>query len=171
MKELDQYTMTLASSQEQSPITMMPLKSWDIHMSSFSKERNKHKDATELSKLLDKLTIDADPIGALLEKNAKVVVVTRPSLLIEYASSNLVEMSGYLPEEVIGNSPKMFQGPKTNREIAKQIRYNVEQKVPFEAVLTNYKKDKSTYSCVIKGYPAFNKYGELIRYVAIEYAA
>lgn len=170
MKELDQYTMALKSSQEALPV-MMPLKSWDIHMSSFIKEANKHKDVVALSKLLEKLIIDADPISALLEENAKVIVVTGPGLVIEYASSNLVEMSGYLPEDVIGNTPKMFQGPKTDCDVAKQIRYNVEQKVSFEAKLTNYKKDKSTYSCVIKGYPAFNKYGELVRYVAIEYAA
>ncbi len=171
MKELDQYSKALEQYQNESSIALMPLASWDIHMTSFVKQSNKHKDALELAKLLDKLSIDADPVEALLHENAKVVVVTSPELVIEYASNNLVEMSGYLPDDVIGNTPKMFQGPATDREIAKQIRYNVEQKVPFEAVLTNYRKDNSTYECIIKGYPAFNKYGELIRYVAIEHAA
>ncbi len=171
MFELDQYYKALEQKEINSPTTRMPLASWDIHMSHLVKEMNKHKDALELKRLLDKLDIDADPVSALLEKNAKVVVVTSPKLVIEYASSNLVEMSGYLPEEVLGNSPKMFQGPATDRDIAKQIRYNVEQKKAFEATLTNYKKDKTTYDCIIKGYPAFNKYGELIRYVAIEHAA
>ncbi len=171
MKELDQYSKALEKYQIESSVIGMPLISWDIHMSSFVRETKKHKDALALSKLLDKLNIDADPISALLKENAKVVVVTSPALVIEYASSNLVEMSGYLPEDVIGNTPKMFQGPDTDREVAKHIRYNVEQKVPFEATLVNYRKDNSSYSCVIKGYPAFNKYGELIRYVAIEHAA
>lgn len=171
MKELEQYAAAMEQQHNESDVTVMPLSSWDIHMASFVKKTNKYKDAKALKKLLDNLSIDIDPVNALLKENAKVVVVTSPNLVIEYASSNLVEMSGYLPNEVIGNTPRMFQGPKTNREVAKKIRYNVDQEVAFEATLTNYRKDNSTYSCVIKGYPAFNKYGELIRYIAIEHAA
>ncbi len=171
MKELEQYAKAIEQQQKESAVPPMPLSSWDVHMASFVKTANKHKDVKALEKLLFKLNIEVDPVAALLEEDAKVVVVTSPGLTIEYASSNLVEMSGYLPEEVIGNTPKMFQGPKTDKDIARKIRYNVDQKAAFEAVLTNYKKDKSTYSCVIKGYPAFDKFGQLVRYVAIEHAA
>jgi PAS domain S-box-containing protein len=80
----------------------------------------------------------------------------------------MVEMNGYTPNEVIGNSPKMFQGKLTNEKISKEISEAVKTKQPFDKVIINYCKDGSLYKCQIKGYPVFDTNGKLINFIAFE---
>ena len=100
-----------------------------------------------------------------------VVVVTCPSLKIVYATKNIVRMNGYESHEVIGKSPKMFQGEATCPVISKEIGLAVQNKQPFDKVVTNYCKNGSLYQCHIQGFPVFNKSGELINFIAFERAA
>jgi len=100
-----------------------------------------------------------------------VVVVTCPSLKIVYATKNMVRMNGYHPEEVIGQSPKMFQGEATCLKTSQEIRFAVENKQPFEKIVTNYCKDGSLYSCHIKAFPIFDRKGNFKNFIAFEKAA
>lgn len=106
-----------------------------------------------------------------LMKEDTVVVVTCPSLKIVYATKNIVRMNGYESHEVIGKSPKMFQGEATCPVISKEISLAVQNKQPFEKVVTNYCKNGSLYQCHIQGFPVFNKAGELVNFIAFERAA
>lgn len=100
-----------------------------------------------------------------------VVVVTCPKLKIVYATQNMIHMNGYQPKEVIGNSPKMFQGEATCPKISREIGLAVQNKQPFDKVVTNYCKNGSLYQCHIQGFPVFNKAGELVNFIAFERAA
>ena len=77
-------------------------------------------------------------------------------------------MNGYEAQEVIGNSPKMFQGAKTDLQVSNEIRQAILKKVPFEKNVINYCKDGSVYNCHIKGFPIFNNKGEVINFIAFE---
>ena len=77
-------------------------------------------------------------------------------------------MNGYEAHEVIGNSPKMFQGAKTDLQVSNEIRQSILNKLPFEKVIINYCKDGSTYNCHIKGFPIFNHKGEVTNFIAFE---
>ncbi len=170
MSFLDNYEDKLIENALELKHSIMPLLSWDTHMSNFTNQNQLNKDIIGLQKLTKKLKIDVDVVDELVKNNA-VIVVTDTNLVIEYVTSNMVDMSGYLSEEVLGKSPKMFQGPKTNEQLSREIRVHVNKKECFEATLVNYKKDKSVYNCHIKGYPVFNSKGELVKYVAVEHAA
>ncbi|WP_300978027.1 PAS domain-containing protein [Flavobacterium sp.] len=98
----------------------------------------------------------------------EVVVVTDVNLKIVFASNNLSKMNGYTEKEVLGNSPKMFHGAKTNQFISRQIREKIDQKLPFESRVINYKKNGKTYDCLIRSYPVFNKKGEHTHFIAFE---
>ena len=80
----------------------------------------------------------------------------------------LAQTKGYKVEEVIGNSPKMFQGPSTNLQVSSEIRQAILNKVPFEKNVINYCKDGSLYKCSIKGFPVFNLKGEVVNFIAFE---
>lgn len=155
--------------EETKPISL-PLLSWDIHMNNMNTVTRLSKDVAEIGKITEKLFVDVDITDELQSKN-KVIVITDTNLKIEFASSNMVKMTGYLPNEVIGNSPKIFQGEKTDKKITEQIRRHVNAKEFFEKTLINYKKDKSMYSCHIKAYPIFDKKGNCVKFVAVEDAA
>jgi PAS domain S-box-containing protein len=100
-----------------------------------------------------------------------VVVVTCPKLKIVFATQNIEQMNGYQPCEVIGKSPKIFQGEATCPVISKEISLAIQNKQPFDKIVTNYCKNGSLYYCHIQGFPVFNKTGKLVNFIAFEKAA
>jgi hypothetical protein len=80
-------------------------------------------------------------------------------------------MNGYLPNEVIGKSPKMFQGKKTCPKTSQEIREAINAAVPFEKDVINYSKNGNIYNCQIKGLPIFNTLGQLTHFMAFEKVA
>lgn len=100
-----------------------------------------------------------------------VVLVTDANLKIQFASTNIIEMNGYNFEEVIGNSPKMFQGKETDAASRMNIRTAIANLEPFKEVILNYKKNGETYLCKIEAYPKFDKEGNFVNYIAFETAA
>ena len=154
---------------ETKPISL-PLLSWDVHMENMSTLSKLFSDIVEIGKITNKLLVDVDLIDELKNKG-RVILITDTNLKIEFASSNMVKMTGYLPCEVLGVTPKIFQGEETDKKIIKQIRNHVNAEECFETILVNYKKDRSTYDCHIKAYPVFNKKGKCVKVVAVEKAA
>ncbi len=149
----------------------MPLVTWDFY-GDFLNQLNKiisDQNQIELLATLNNWRNEFN-LNKMLDVDT-VVVVTCPSLKIVFSTKNMVRMNGYQPEEVLGKSPKMFQGPATCVETSKEIGEAVRNKLPFEKVVTNYCKDGSLYQCHIKGFPVFNKSGELTNFIAFEKAA
>lgn len=77
-------------------------------------------------------------------------------------------MNGYLPKEVLGKTPKLFQGPATEPGSRELIRTAIAAIQPFTCTILNYRKDGSLYNCSIEGFPVVNESGKLVHYVAIE---
>ena len=170
MTDFSTYDLQKAKWLSNSSSMNLPLLSWDVHLENLYTLSILYKDLQNIKQLTDHMNVAVD-IASELKDNGKVIVITDANLNIEFASANMFGMSGYLPSEMIGNTPKMLQGPETDKALSKKIRAHVNNCEPFEGVLANYKKNKSVYNCHIKGYPIFNKKGELVRYVAVEQAA
>ena len=170
MDIFEAYDNQMASHLNATKPMILPLQSWDIHLDNLCMVSKMHSDINEIKKITDKLLVDVDIVSELKESE-KIIVITDAQLNIEFASSNMLNMSGYLPSEILGHSPKMFQGPLTDKKVSKQIRTHINAQEPFEATLSNYKKNKSVYNCHIMGYPVFDKKGTLVKYVAVEQAA
>jgi PAS domain S-box-containing protein len=100
----------------------------------------------------------------------KVVIVTDETLHIIHATKNMLAMNGYTPDEVIGKTPKLFQGKQTEVSAREKIREAISNQKPFEAILTNYKKDGSIYKCQVEGYPVLNTQRNLVNFIAFENA-
>ncbi|RAR49583.1 PAS domain-containing protein [Flavobacterium lacus] len=171
MLEFKNYDKSFSIYESNSNTKKMPLISWDFY-GDFLNQLNKIISDQNQLELLATLNswktefnfnndIDVDT----------VVVVTCPSLKIVFSTKNMVRMNGYHPEEVLGMSPKMFQGEATCLQTSKEIGLAVQSKQPFEKTVTNYRKDGLMYRCHIKGFPIFNKSGELINFIAFEKAA
>jgi PAS domain S-box-containing protein len=101
----------------------------------------------------------------------EVVIVTDAKLTIVFASQNMIKMNGYMAAEVLGRSPKMFQGELTDKIISSEINAAIQSQQAFEKTIINYKKNGDIYACLIKGYPIFNIKGQLSHYIAFEKAA
>lgn len=87
---------------------------------------------------------------------------------IVFANEAMSKISGYSVAELIGNSPKMLQGPLTDPlETSKMSKAFANfQKVETEIV--NYSKDGRPYYISLSIVPIKNKQGEVTHFVALE---
>jgi PAS domain S-box-containing protein len=157
------YDNAVAKYYNKLRIVPLPLDSWNVFAYTdieVKKYKNIQKDWREKE----------NPEEILLYSN-KHVVVTNAKNEIVFATRSVREMNGYHPFEIIGKSPKMFQGKLTSQKTKDIIRKAIQNHYPFKEVITNYKKDGSTYECVIEAYPKFNKKGEFVNYIAFEKTA
>jgi PAS domain S-box-containing protein len=171
MLELNEYDKSAAVVNGSSLIGKMPLLSWDLY-SVFFRALTASQNDLSLLKQLSKVYKWNLALDLNEELNANdAILVTNANLQIVFASYGIAEMSGYQPTEVVGNSPRMFQGVSTSPEKRAEINEAIAVRKPFEATLTNYRKNGEPYECHIRSFPIFNKKGELTHFIALEKAA
>ncbi|UZO80427.1 PAS domain-containing protein [Aquimarina sp. ERC-38] len=170
MKEFRVYDNVMANYYKSSFNSILPLNSWEFYSEYFESVINFKNDIDQLNKISVKWNFNEDYVKEMVV-NHKVVVVTTPTLEIVYASHNIKRMNGYIPQEVIGKSPKMFQGRDTCKLTTTKVGKAVKEALPFEVSVLNYRKDNSTYICKIQGFPVFSTNGKLVNYIAFEEAA
>ena len=98
----------------------------------------------------------------------KPVIITDSKLTILFATKEISRLTGYSSSEIIGQSPKMFQGNLTNEVSRSNIREAIKNKHPFKEIVINYKKDGTFYKCEIEAYPKFDAKNNLVNYIAFE---
>lgn len=147
-----------------------PLLSWNFYGDYLSQLSKTLDDEQQLSVFAKRNSWIINDFQQVLD-NETVVVVTCSELKIVFASKNIVRMNGYQPEEIIGKSPKIFQGTETCVTTSGEIREAIKNKQPFEKVVVNYRKDGSIYNCHIKSFPVYNQKGELTNFIAFEKSA
>lgn len=172
MSDLKQYEEAIVKYHKELRIKTLPVLSSDFHYQFIDELKHSFTDLDSLRNIASnnkwRLSSDWDIEAPIKEE---VIIVTDAKLTIVFASQNMIKMNGYLAEEVLGNSPKMFQGELTDRIISSEINAAVQSEQAFEKTILNYKKNGDIYACLIKGYPIFNKKGQLSHYIAFEKAA
>jgi PAS domain S-box-containing protein len=149
-----------------------PLTSWDIFVQGYRRAQQLADDRNELEKMAKAAQWDQTfDYRMQLFQLGKTVLVTTPAQKIIYASSSLYSMNGYLPNEVIGHTPRIFQGAETREDTRAFVRESINEPRPFETTVINYRKNGSLYHCHIKGFPLFNRNKELVHFIAFESAS
>ena len=69
----------------------------------------------------------------------------RPGPRIVWCNEGVVRQSGYEREELIGESPRLFQGPDTDPETLSRIRAKLRTWQPVREQLLNYRKDGTRF--------------------------
>lgn len=171
MPNLTEYENAIEMHSGKLDVIPVPLYSWDF----FGEHLDNLKLAlSDLSKLKELSKANRWKFNWNFEEELQqdhVIVVTDSQLHIVFASENSIKMTGYTSDEIIGKTPKMFQGSKTSKKELKLIREAIDSKRPFEKTIINYKKNGETYSCRIKAFPIFNSKKEVVNFIAFEKAA
>ena len=78
------------------------------------------------------------------------------------------EMSGYSPAEVLGKTPRILQGPRTDRAVLDLIRPTLEGKELFQGETINYRKNGEAF--LLRWYvsPILDANGEAEFYLAVQ---
>lgn len=171
MSELNEYEKALEKYSKTLEGKPMPLHSWDFFSYYFDDLKASLSDISQLRGISKDKNWIADWDFSEQLQQEKVIVITDANLKIVFASQNIIKMTGYSFEEVVGKSPKIFQGKETSKKDLQQIREAIDSKVPFEKTIINYKKNGETYSCHIKAFPVLNAEKEVVNFIAFEKAA
>ena len=109
-----------------------------------------------VSRLNDVVIItEADPLDA-------------PGPRIVYANDAVERMTGYRVSELVGRSPRVLQGPDTDRATLARIRQAMAQRQPVCEDIINYTRAGEPYWVEIDITPLFDDSGRLTHFIGVE---
>ncbi|WP_075880039.1 sensor domain-containing protein [Vreelandella massiliensis] len=80
--------------------------------------------------------------GAVLMTTAQL---EPPGPEIVYVNAAFCKQTGYAEDELIGQTPRILQGPETDRSVLSRLRTSLVQSDFFDGQTVNYRKDGSSY--------------------------
>lgn len=110
---------------------------------------------------------------ATAELSRESIVITdaelnRPGPRIVYINPAFTRMTGYTAAEVLGQTPRLLQGAKTNPAMLAELRRALEQGTIFTTEGVNYRKDGSEYIVDWQITPLRDAAGVIRHYVAFQ---
>ena len=74
-----------------------------------------------------------------------VITSTSPEEYFLYVNEAFKKKTGYTEKELLGKSPRILQGPKTDRKTLDTLKQNLKNGEDFFGTATNYRKDGTEY--------------------------
>jgi PAS domain S-box-containing protein len=87
---------------------------------------------------------------------------------IIYVNAAFTKMTGYEAEEVIGKSPKMLQGPNSNKEELAKLGHALKNWESYEMTTLNYKKNGEEFWINFALTPVADEKGWYTHWIAVE---
>lgn len=109
--------------------------------------------------------MDIDP-ESLISRSQVAAVVSDPRLPdnpIVACNAAFVELTGFQPEEIIGQNCRFLRGPRTEPEQTLMLREAITARRPTMVELINYRKDGTPFRNAVMIAPLFDEVGE-VRY-------
>lgn len=89
-------------------------------------------------------------------------------LPIIYASQSFQRLTGYTPKEIIGRNCRFLQGPNSDKQVVAKIRKALEQGVPFQGKILNYRKNGEPFWNLLRIAPVRETTGKITHFVGIQ---
>ena len=105
-----------------------------------------------------------------MEHSFHGIMITKaePGYPIVYVNDSLSQITGYSPEEMIGKSPAMLQGPKTDRAVLDGLNQALSGGRLFHGEAINYRKDGTEFVMEWKIVPIKNDKEVTSHYLALQ---
>jgi diguanylate cyclase (GGDEF)-like protein/PAS domain S-box-containing protein len=91
-----------------------------------------------------------------------------PGPTIQYVNPAFTRMTGYAPEDVLGKSPRLLQGPLSDGEVRTKIRAALKSWSSIEVEVLNYRKNGSTFWVELSISPVCDETGWFTHWVSIQ---
>jgi diguanylate cyclase (GGDEF)-like protein/PAS domain S-box-containing protein len=91
-----------------------------------------------------------------------------PGPEIVYVNQAFTQMTGYTHKDIIGRTPRILQGPKTNRQVLKRLKRELTEGKIFKGTTINYRKDGTEFYNKWLVEPIRNAHGEITHYLSIQ---
>lgn len=122
------------------------------------------KEEEQHLKLLESVVTEADDAVLITEAEP----LDKPGPKIIYVNEAFTKMTGYESKEVIGKSPRILQGPKSNYDKLKKMGEALRKWQPYELTTLNYKKNGDEFWINFRVIPVKNEKGWYTHWIAIE---
>jgi PAS domain S-box-containing protein len=109
-------------------------------------------------------------LDAIADNSLTSVMVTQaaPETPIVYVNEAFTALTGYTPDDVMGKSPRMLQGPKTDEAVLARLREDLEGGRVFEGEAVNYRKDCPEFVMHWRVFPVSDPQGNAVYFVALQ---
>lgn len=94
--------------------------------------------------------------------------IEEPGPKIVYVNESFTRTTGYTSQEVIGKTPRILQGPKTDRAQLDKVRSALSKNEQVRLQLLNYRKDGSEFWVEINIVPVADKHGRTTHFVSVQ---
>lgn len=110
---------------------------------------------------------------AAVQFSTECVLITdahleKPGPHIVFVNPAFTALTGYTPEEVIGQSPRILQGPRTNRAVLEELGQTVAKGQPYAAETINYRKNGTEYVVEWHISPILDEAGNITHWVSVQ---
>lgn len=115
----------------------------------------------------------ANVFGQAFMQATNAVLITDADLagggpFILHANPAFCRMSGYRLEDLVGKSPRILQGPRTDRKMLAELREHLHQGLPFSASTVNYAADGRAYIVEWSIAPVRDAEGTVRHFVSVQ---
>jgi PAS domain S-box-containing protein len=131
--------------------------------SSNSEEITESRRTEELLRLLNSAVLQSKE--AILITDAQL---DAPGPRVVFINPAFTTMTGYTREEIIGKTPRILQGPRTDKVVLSRLRRNLERGEVFEGETINYRKNGAEFVLEWKITPIRDAGGEITHFVAFQ---
>lgn len=105
-----------------------------------------------------------------LDQSFQGVMITEaePGYPIIYVNQAVCDLTGYSPDELIGQSPSMLQGKRSDPRVLAELKDKLDRGEIFHGKTYNYRKDGSEFMMEWKIVPIRGPEGEIANFLAIQ---
>ena len=106
-------------------------------------------------------------LSSALEATGEAVLITDPTGKIEYVNRAFTEITGYLPEDAIGRTPRLLRSGETEEAVYDKLWQTITSGRTFRGVLVNRRADGRHYDQATSITPVRDELGEIRHYIAV----
>jgi len=107
-------------------------------------------------------------VSLVAERTSNLVIITDKFRKITWVNKSVLELTGYEENEIIGQTPKIFQSEKTDINKVWEINEKLKKLQSVRDELINKTKDGTDYWIDLSIVPLFDHNKEHIGYIAVE---
>lgn len=127
------------------------------------------RDVSQRRRAEEQLRLLATAVNSIEE--GVLITDTQPAPLgpkIVFVNKGLCQLTGYTPEELFGQTPPLFFGPKTDQALPDQLEGGLISSQSFSTETINYRRDGSEYHAAWHISPVRDSSGQVTHYVSIQ---
>ena len=121
--------------------------------------------ADERLRLLESVVVNAN--DAIVITEAKSLSAPEHPKIV-YVNEAFSRIAGYSSAEVIGKTPRILQGEKTDRRVLHEIKESLSRWLPIKTEVINYGKNGEEYWVELNIIPIADRQGNYTHFVAVE---